>query len=102
MNRAKDLHFSGLGIDPSRRQHPCRTLLLPTLFHPVFAETRGGWSLLAVRSRAGALERGLFAKKSVAHSADGFDEVGGVSEFFSEGSHMNIDRAFQRIGIFAA
>jgi len=57
---------------------------------------------LAVRSRAGALERGLFAKKSVAHSADGFDEVGGVSEFFSEGSHMNIDRAFQRIGIFAA
>jgi len=27
MNRAKDLHFFELGIDPNLKQHPCRTLL---------------------------------------------------------------------------
>jgi len=27
MNRAKDLYFSGLGIGPNPKQHPCRTLL---------------------------------------------------------------------------
>jgi len=27
MNRAKDLRFSGPGIDPNPKKHPCRTLL---------------------------------------------------------------------------
>ena len=27
MNRAKDLYFSGLGISPNPKQHPCRTVL---------------------------------------------------------------------------
>ena len=65
---------------------------------------RGGWSLRAVRFRAGALERvsGLFAEEAIADAADGFDEVGGVAQFLAEGSHVDIDRTFQRIGIFSA
>lgn len=46
--------------------------------------------------------RGLFAEEAIADAADGFDEVGGVAQFLAEGSHVDIDRTFQRIGIFSA
>lgn len=39
----------------------------------------------------------LFPGKPITDAADGFDEVGGVSEFFAEGADVDIDRAFKRI-----
>ena len=44
----------------------------------------------------------LFPGKPITDAADGFDEVGGVSEFFAEGADVNIDRAFQGIGVLTA
>ena len=65
-----------------------------------------GLPRLATRSRypfhIAARHRSLFPGKPVANAAHGLDQVGRVSEFFTERTDVDVDRAFQGIGVFTA
>ena len=44
----------------------------------------------------------LDAAEAVADAADGFDVVGSLAEFLAERADVHVDRAGQRVGVFAA
>ena len=74
---------------------------------PDTPSTLRGWKpRLATRSRypfhIAARHRALFPGKPVANAAHGLDQVGRVSEFFTERTDVDVDRAFQGIGVFTA